>query len=113
MEMLSIFNQLDPPPYLRAGLNSQTEDGMSAHRELGRELDLSAWFTRPCVIVLGYLEDTACPIPIRLDGDDQPPISTGTTMIRWVYPLPLDEEIAFEQSAPAESDPVEKPEPGN
>lgn len=99
MEMLSLFQQLDPPKYLRAGQNSQPESGITAHRDLGRELDLSTWFTRPCLIIMGYLEETACPIPLRLDGDDQPPPSTGTTMIRWIYPLPLNEKIAFDESS--------------
>ena len=98
MEMLSLFGQLDPPKYLRPGKDQgQDAESVTAHRELGRELDLSVWFTRPCLIIMGYLEGTPCPLPLRLDGGEEPPTSTGLTMVRWIYPLPLDEKIAFEE----------------
>src|SRR5439155_3164949 len=62
MEMLSIFQQLDPPTYLRSSSDTSVSDPdtITAHREVGRELDLSAWFTRPCLIILGYLKDSEC-----------------------------------------------------
>ena len=60
---------------------------------LGRELDLSPWFVRPCLIVIGYLEDSECPIPLRVNGDPVP--SDGLTVVRWVYPLPVDYDVAF------------------
>ena len=63
---------------------------------MGRELDLSPWFVRPCLIVIGYLEPSACPIPIRVDG--KPVTSTGTTVVRWIKPLKLDATIAFPRS---------------
>jgi hypothetical protein len=59
------------------------------HREVGRELDLSTWFTRPCVIIIGELKGSPCPIPMRLDGREL--LSTGTTIVRWIYPLELNE----------------------
>lgn len=100
MLMMSMFHQLDPPEYLR----SRNETGMDSvnatfHRDLGRELDLSAWFTRPCVIVMGFLPDTSSPIPLRVAGSDESPDSVGLTMVRWIYPLPLDEEVAFRLNA--------------
>lgn len=96
MFMLSMFHQLDPPEYLQArndgGMDSTTA---TFHRDLARELDLSPWFSRPCVIVMGFLPDTASPIPLRVDGSDESPNSVGLTMVRWIYPLPLDEDVAF------------------
>ncbi|MDY7107286.1 MAG: hypothetical protein SYC29_01490, partial [Planctomycetota bacterium] len=77
-------------------------------RELGRNLDLSAWFNRPSLIVIGYLRESACPIPLRVAG--RTVNSEGLTVVRWVHPLPLIEPIAFpepeeeEGSAQAQSD---------
>jgi hypothetical protein len=100
MIMLSMFHQLKPPEYLRvAGDNSDNTSVATFHREMARELDLSPWFTRPCVIVIGFLEDAPSPIPLRVDGSDEPPSSTGLVMLRWIYPLPLDEEVAFRTRA--------------
>jgi hypothetical protein len=91
-EMLGIYRQLAPPKYLKSP-EGNNPDTMIARRMLGRELDLSAWFGRPCLILIGHLEDAACPIPLRVDG--RPVESRGTTVVRWIHPLPLLEEIAF------------------
>ena len=88
MEMLSIYHQLGPPKYLRQ--DNKDPDTAVITRRLGRELDLSAWFTRPTLIIIGYLENSPTPVPLRVDG--QAPRSTGLTVLRWVYPLPLVEE---------------------
>ncbi|MHC4414746.1 MAG: hypothetical protein ACYS0G_05635 [Planctomycetota bacterium] len=87
MEMLGMFGQLTPPKYHR----QERKDPQTAvaSRLLGRELDLSAWFTRPCLIVIGYLEGPPSPIPLRVDG--RPPGGEGLTVVRWIFPLPLDE----------------------
>ena len=95
LEMLSMFHQLAPPPYLKRQEKDPTPDLILPRRLNGRELDLSGWFTRPCLIVIGYLENTPIPIPLRVNGDEEPPSSEGLTMIRWIYPLPLNPHIAF------------------
>jgi hypothetical protein len=107
MEMMTIFHHLPPPAYIasRSGPSATGSDSVTFHRELARELDLSPWFTRPCVIVLGYLEESALPIPLRIGDNDDPPTSTGLTMVRWVYPLPLDQHIAFPQQTLESADP--------
>jgi hypothetical protein len=90
MEMLSIYHQLEPPRYLRQ--DNKDPDTVVIVRRLGRELDLSAWFTRPCLIIIGYLEDSPTPVPLRVDGET--PRGTGLTVVRWVYPLPMvDQEV--------------------
>ncbi len=88
IEMLSMFHQLTPPKYHRGGNKDPKTAVLS--RKLGRELDLSAWFTRPCLIIIGYLEDSPCPVPLRVDG--KAPKSEGLTVVRWIYPLPLVED---------------------
>ncbi|MEE9131589.1 MAG: hypothetical protein V3T84_16360 [Phycisphaerales bacterium] len=88
-EMLSFFHQITPPRYHRQG-GRDPQKNLVLTRLLGRELDLSAWLTRPCLIVVGWLPDSQCPIPLRVDGD--PPNSSGLTIVRWIYPLPLAQE---------------------
>lgn len=92
LEMLSIFHQLTPPPYLKTP-NQQADQQYAAFmREMGKELDLSEWFTRPCLIVIGQLVDSELPIPLKMDNTYE---SNGLTIIRWIFPLPLNEAVAF------------------
>jgi hypothetical protein len=87
LEMLSFYQQLTPPKYHRLG--DKDPDTAVAIRQLGRELDLSAWFTRPCLIVIGYVQGAPTPVPLRVDG--RAPPGDGLTVVRWIYPLPLDQ----------------------
>ncbi len=92
LEMLTFYQGLRPPKYHK--LQRGQQSGVSFARRLGRELDLSAWLNRPCLIIIGYLKNSRCPIPLTVDGDE-PANSNGLTMVRWIYPLPIDEsEIA-------------------
>lgn len=93
MEMLSIYHQLTPPKYLKPPTGDQELDIVVVRRELGQELDLSPWLTRPCLIIIGYLEGSPTPVPLRVDGEI--PASEGRTIVRWIYPLELEEETAF------------------
>ena len=100
MEMLSIYHHLTPPKYHRIG--AVDPETVVLGRKLGRELDLSPWLARPCVIVIGHLADRPTPIPLRIDG--KPPATVkGLTVGRWIYPLPRDEE----QVRAAKAGPVE------
>ncbi len=47
--------------------------------------DLGVWFTQPCLIIVGRLDDVPLPIPLRVDGREPP--SEGRVLVRWVYPL--------------------------
>ena len=87
IEMLSLYHQLGPPTYIIE--DKKDPDTAVVTRKLGRELDLSAWFTRPCLIVIGYLENSSTPVPLKVDG--KTPHSRGLTVVRWIYPLPLDD----------------------
>ena len=95
-EMLSIYNQLVPPDYMTQPNMQPVKDQVVFKRDLGRELDLSVWFTRPCLIVIGRLENSKTPVPLLVEGSKQ--ATSGLTIVRWVYPLPLEEEIAFKDS---------------
>ena len=90
LQMLSLYHMLLPPEYLR----SAGDGGLRFRRAMARELDLSGWFNRPCLIVTGFLEQTPCPTPLTIDGGP-PEASEGLTMVRWIFPLPLDEVDAF------------------
>ncbi len=83
MEMLGMFHQLNPPKYLRLG--DKDPETLVLTRKLGRELDLSMWFTGPALIVIGYLEGSPTPVPLRVDG--KAPRSVGLTVVRWIHPL--------------------------
>ncbi len=96
LEMLSFFHQMTPPKYHTSG-GRQPQKNLALTRLLGRELDLSAWLTRPCLIVIGWLKNSECPIPLKVDG--KPPNSSGLTIVRWIYPLPLAEAELMDKPA--------------
>ncbi len=60
-------------------------------------LDLSRWFTQPCIIIIGEVgsnnpseAQVECPLPIRVDNlgpNDARKRLTGRTIVRWIYPL--------------------------
>jgi hypothetical protein len=93
LDMLSIFHQLTPPEYLKVQPDDPDSSGVRFYRQLGRELDLSSWFNRPCIIILATMHDSPTPVPIEVGGETVE--SEGTTIVRWIYPLPLEEQVAF------------------
>ncbi|MCZ6835593.1 MAG: hypothetical protein O7G85_07450 [Planctomycetota bacterium] len=93
LEMLSFFHQLSPPQYIITPGTQSDQQTPTFFREIGRELDLSIWFTRPCLIVMGWLQNSAIPIPMEANGE--PVISDGLTLVRWIFPLEFREDIAF------------------
>ena len=90
LDMLGMYNMLQPPDYLA----NPPKDAAAviAERILGRSLDISSWFTTPCLIIWGYLDAAECPIPIEINGEKVP--SSGLVLVRVVFPLPLDEKFA-------------------
>jgi hypothetical protein len=96
LEMLSLYDMLEPPAY-RRNQAALSQGVVRVRRLLGRELDLSSWFTRPCVVVTGFLEGTALPAPLRVDGRE--PTSDGAVMVRFILPLPC-EELGFVRPSP-------------
>ena len=86
--MLGLYQMLKPPDYRMNPPTPAETVVVRVQRQLGRELDLSAWFTRPCLIVTGFLDDTACPVPLQIDG--RTPTSRGNVMVRFILPLPCE-----------------------
>lgn len=73
-------------------------------------LDLSRWFTRPCVIIIGLVGQAGAmptPVPFCVDGEIAP--TSGLTVVRWVYPLPDNPPIYSGRAS--ESAPASEPEP--
>lgn len=90
LDMLSFFQMQQPPEYLDSTArqrNAMDLLGMvlRLERRVGRELDLSGWLVRPCVIVTGFADGARSPIPLRVDG--APATSDGTVMVRLILPL--------------------------
>jgi hypothetical protein len=94
LELLGLYHQLPPPAYHQDG-KTLTKTG-TTKRYFGRELDLSTWLGRPCLIITGFLHDSDLPIPLRIDGEGNEVNSNGLTMIRWILPLPQHDPTAFD-----------------
>lgn len=80
-EALAWRTMLGPPDYLNRGVDTQFL--LQARDGLGP--DMGVWFTQPCLIIVGRLDDAPLPIPLRVDGREAP--SEGRVVVRWVYPL--------------------------
>ena len=86
IEVLSLYSMLPPPPYVQ---NPPADPKvLRIGRGFGREIDLSQWFTEPCLVVMGRLDDVPLPYPVTVDGESVP--SNGSVYVRWVLPLPDD-----------------------
>ena len=89
LEALTFFNALNPPEWAQPPQTAQPQ----FLRTLGRENDLSAWFARPCVIITGFLDSSPIPYPLRIEGILQMNADArSVTMVRWIYPLPVDSQ---------------------
>lgn len=83
---MAFFDMFERPDFLQ--IRNAGRTAPLATRRVGHGLDLSAWLTQPCVIVIGHLvQDDAgpCPVPASVDGEAL--LSRGRTVVRWVYPL--------------------------
>ncbi len=111
---LALFSLLDPPTF-STGLASNNP--IAAHRKATHDLDLSRWFTQPCVMILGIMEgegaDT-CPTPFAVStgGGPRTVRIEGRTVLRWIYPLPDNPpEVNNPNTPDPETDP-DAPIPG-
>lgn len=86
LQMLSIFQMLPPPELERLPLNN--DRSLRLIRLLGRDLDLSHRLGEPVVAVLGFADGVPSPIPIELNGETE--AGTGTVLLQWLHPLPVD-----------------------
>jgi hypothetical protein len=97
---------LQPPLYVSDGGQSTGFRGeaVRVERDLARGVDLSRWFSQPCLLVLGRLDDAgngtvALPFPFTIDGDE--PRADGQTFVRVVFPLPAPPAALVPLPAPA------------
>lgn len=86
MEMLSLYSHLQPPTYQKSPDSKQGPSSHHSTRTGGHNLNFAEWFGRPCIIVMGFIQNAPIPVPISVDGE-QNMQSTGETFVRWVYPL--------------------------
>jgi hypothetical protein len=95
LDMLQLYGMLQPPGYLldpKQGSNLFRGDAVRVERDMARQVDLSRWFSSPCLIVMGRLHDggkrvsLGMPFPFTIDGDEPP--ADGDTFVRVVFPLP-------------------------
>lgn len=88
MKALTFFQQLEPPD-ISGTVRTQAQPLIQ--RRHTHNMDLSAFFTQPCVIIVGVM-DGPCPVPLQVStgGAFRPVKVGGTTIVRWVYPLQAD-----------------------
>lgn len=95
--LLTFFSMAPAPAYVQPP-GSMGGTRPTIRRIVGRELDLSAWLARPCIIVMGELVGSETPVPLRVS--DRPVESRGLTIVRWIYPLPVTaDDVAEEPTA--------------
>ncbi len=90
IDMLGIYQMLQPPAYFKQ--TDKDDPIVRVQRMLGRSIDLSQWFTTPCLIVWGMLDNASCPVPLQVNGELVP--SAGPVIVRAIFPLPLEEQFA-------------------
>jgi len=86
LEMLALYSHLKPPIYQKHPDTDHSPPFHNVIRRGGRNLDFASWFGRPCIIVMGFVQETPIPVAIHVDGEKIEK-SSGMTMVRWVYPL--------------------------
>jgi hypothetical protein len=99
---LAFFSQLDPPQL------GDTVSQYAAQRMATHGWDLGVWFTHPCVIIVGHMDNLPSPVPLTVDG--KPVKTEGTTYVRWVYPLP-DNPPAYSNTGESQQFPHGAPTP--
>ncbi|USN99106.1 MAG: hypothetical protein H6810_00025 [Phycisphaeraceae bacterium] len=82
---ISFAHMLGAPEFIQMQQKSGASPIVTERETHG--LDLSRWFTQPCVIIVGQLvqDGGAPPAPITVNG--KPLESKGRTVVRWVCPL--------------------------
>lgn len=105
LEMLQLYSMLQPPQYMLRDSQSSGFRGeaVRVERDLARGIDLSRWFSQPCLVVMGVLKDAGksgvgLPFPFTIDGDE--PRADGRTYVRVVFPLPAPEAALVPLPAP-------------
>lgn len=85
---LAFFSQLEPPD--TSSDSSFQRASRWYQRKASHGWDLGSWFSQPCVIIVGRLSgDGVSPVSpwVSTGGAFRETRNSGTTIVRWVYPL--------------------------
>lgn len=99
LEMLLWLDVMEPPTWREANTGQVFERTLRTRSAHG--WGCGRWFTQPCLIIVGQLDDAPSPVPIEIDGRKPP--TTGRTVVRWVYPLGANPPRADDQQPPEEA----------
>lgn len=94
MKALAFFGAIEPPNLSEEKNRRTSFTGLPMIRRRSTHgMDLSPWFTQPCIIIVGYVgkdNDAPSPVPLMVStgGSYHTVPTTGRTFVRWVYPLP-------------------------
>ncbi|MFM9957769.1 MAG: hypothetical protein ACKVZJ_06815 [Phycisphaerales bacterium] len=83
--LASLYSLVPQPEWSDTSGISNTKRVPNLRRHATQGLDLSKWFTQPCIIVIGQIEKGPSPVPMSVDGETVP--TEGRTVVRWVFPL--------------------------
>jgi|GEM_PF-4580546 len=86
LEEISLYSHLITPTYQKMAGEEKSPPSFRTIRKGGRSFDFAEWFSKPCIIVMGFLQNAPIPVSISVDGENVAP-STGETFVRWIYPL--------------------------
>lgn len=87
---LGFLDMLGTPAFLENNASTTTRLSPIAAVRTAHGLDLSRWFTQPCVMIIGTLKQSEGDLPYPLTVDGKPVPAKGSTIVRWVYPLEPD-----------------------
>ncbi len=86
LEELSLYSHLITPTYQKIAGEEKSPPSFRTIRKGGRSFDFAQWFSKPCIIIMGFMQNAPIPVSISVDGENVEP-STGETFVRWIYPL--------------------------
>jgi hypothetical protein len=70
--------------------------------------------TQPCVVIIGRMDNVACPVPVTVGGEALPDSTArnlGTVIVRWMYPLPASPPPVETSAGSDETGPSAEPTP--
>lgn len=111
VQATAFYDMLAPPAAIKG--NERSGERYALQRTATHGMDLSKWFTQPCIIIVGEVGDkddpADLPIPVRVDstsGDVVRKRVKGRTIVRWVYPLEPSPVTAYPLPKKSEDAPL-------
>ncbi len=93
--LASLYGAVPAPRWWAAMVANRAafDSEVTVRRSVGHALDLGAWCSRPCIIVMGFMDGAddaptigGAPVPLFVNGEEVP--MSGTTFVRVMIPLP-------------------------